>query len=50
MRYTVKIPEDLFVVWLNEEGTLEQVQYHHTLATVLLAYSMKIMKIERYTW
>lgn len=30
MPYTVKIPEDLFVVWLNEEGTLEQVHYDHT--------------------
>ena len=30
MQYTVKIPEDLFVVWLNEEGTLEQVHYDHT--------------------
>ena len=30
MQYTVKIPEDLFVVWLNEEGSLEQVHYDHT--------------------
>lgn len=30
MQYTVKIPEDLFVVWLNEEGILEQVHYDHT--------------------
>ena len=30
MQYTVKIPEDLFVVWLNDEGTLEQVHYDHT--------------------
>lgn len=30
MQYTVKIPEDLFVVWLNKEGTLEQVHYDHT--------------------
>ena len=30
MQYTVKIPEDLFVVWLNEEGTLEQVHYDYT--------------------
>lgn len=30
MQYAVKIPEDLFVVWLNEEsGTLEQVHYDH---------------------
>jgi len=30
MQYTVKIPEDLFVVWLNKEGTLEQVHYDYT--------------------
>jgi len=30
MQYTVKIPEDLFVVWLNEKGTLEQVHYDYT--------------------
>ena len=30
MQYTVKIPEDLFVVWLNDEGTLEQVHYDYT--------------------
>ena len=30
MQFSVKIPEDLFVVWLNEEGTLEQVHYDHT--------------------
>lgn len=30
MQYTVKIPEDLFVVWLNEEGLLEQVHYDYT--------------------
>jgi len=30
MQYTVKIPEDLFVVWLNEEGKLEQVHYDYT--------------------
>ena len=30
MQFTVKIPEDLFVVWLNDEGTLEQVHYDHT--------------------
>ena len=30
MQYAVKIPEDLFVVWLNEEGTLEQVHYDYT--------------------
>lgn len=30
MQYTVKIPEDLFVVWLNEEGSLEQVHYDYT--------------------
>jgi hypothetical protein len=30
MQYTVKIPEDLFVVWLNEEGALEQVHYDYT--------------------
>jgi len=29
IQYTVKIPEDLFVVWLNEEGTLEQVHYDY---------------------
>ncbi len=30
MQFSVKIPEDLFVVWLNEEGSLEQVHYDHT--------------------
>jgi len=30
MQFAVKIPEDLFVVWLNEKGTLEQVHYDHT--------------------
>ena len=30
MQYAVKIPEDLFVVWLNDKGTLEQVHYDHT--------------------
>lgn len=30
MQFTVKIPEDLFVVWLNDEGILEQVHYDHT--------------------
>ncbi len=30
MQYTVKIPEDLFVVWQNDEGTLEQVHYDYT--------------------
>lgn len=30
MQYTVKIPEDLFVVWLNKEGSLEQVHYEYT--------------------
>jgi len=30
MQYAVKIPEDLFVVWLNEEsGMLEQVHYDY---------------------
>lgn len=49
MQFSVKIPEDLFVVWLNEEGSLEQVHYDTIPTTVLLAYSMKIMKIEPYT-
>lgn len=35
MQYAVKIPEDLFVVWLNEEGTLEQVHYDHTYNSTL---------------
>lgn len=30
IQYAVKIPEDLFVVWLNNEDTLEQVHYDHT--------------------
>ena len=30
MQYAVKVPEDLFVVWMNEAGTLEQVHYDHT--------------------
>ena len=30
MQFAVKIPEDLFVVWLNKEGILEQVHYDHT--------------------
>ena len=30
MQYTVKIPEDLFVIWQNDEGTLEQVHYDYT--------------------
>ncbi len=29
MQFTVKIPEDLLIVWLNDEGTLEQVHYDH---------------------
>lgn len=29
MQYAVKIPEDLFVVWLNDKGTLEQVHYDY---------------------
>jgi len=35
MQYTVKIPEDLFVVWLNEEGTLEQVHYDYNYNSTL---------------
>ncbi len=30
MPYAVKIPEDLFVVWLNRQGKLEQVHYDYT--------------------
>jgi len=30
MPYAVKIPEDLFVIWLNSEGKLEQVHYDYT--------------------
>lgn len=30
MQYAVKIPEDLFVVWINDKGILEQVHYDHT--------------------
>ena len=30
MQFSVKIPENLFVVWMNEEGMLEQVHYDHT--------------------
>jgi len=35
MQYTVKIPEDLFVVWLNDAGTLEQVHYDYTYNSTL---------------
>jgi hypothetical protein len=35
MQYAIKIPEDLFVVWLNEEGTLEQLHYNHTYNSTL---------------
>ena len=35
MQYAVKIPNDLFVVWLNEEGMLEQVHYDHTYNSTL---------------
>lgn len=30
MQFSVNIPENLFVVWMNEEGMLEQVHYDHT--------------------
>jgi len=30
MQFSVKIPENLFVVWKNEKGLLEQVHYDHT--------------------
>ena len=30
MQFAVKIPEDLFVVWLNDKGKLEQVHYDYT--------------------
>ncbi len=30
MPFVVNIPQDLFVVWLNSEGKLEQVHYDHT--------------------
>ena len=30
MQFSVKVPENLFVVWLNEEGILEQIHYDHT--------------------
>jgi hypothetical protein len=35
MQYAVKIPNDLFVVWLNDEGTLEQVHYDYTYNSTL---------------
>lgn len=35
MQYTVKIPDDLFVVWMNDEDTLEQVHYDHTYNSTL---------------
>ena len=30
MQFSVNIPENPFVVWMNEEGMLEQVHYDHT--------------------
>lgn len=30
MPFAVKIPENLFVVWMNDEGLLEQVHYGYT--------------------
>jgi hypothetical protein len=30
MQFSVKIPENLFVIWMNKEGMLEQVHYDHT--------------------
>ena len=30
MPFAVKIPENLFVVWMNDEGLLEQVHYDYT--------------------
>ena len=30
MQFSVKIPENIFVVWMNDEGMLEQVHYDHT--------------------
>ena len=30
MQFSVKIPENLFVAWMNDEGMLEQVHYDHT--------------------
>ena len=35
MQHAVKIPEDLFVVWLNEKGILEQVHYDYTYNSTL---------------
>jgi len=35
MQYAVNVPNDLFVVWLNDEGTLEQVHYDHTYNSTL---------------
>lgn len=35
MPYVVNIPEDLFVLWLNDEGTLEQVHYDYTYNSTL---------------
>ena len=35
IQYAVNVPNDLFVVWLNEEGTLEQVHYDHTYNSTL---------------
>ena len=35
MQYAVNVPSDLFVVWLNNESTLEQVHYDHTYNSTL---------------
>jgi len=35
MQYAVNVPSDLFVVWLNDKGTLEQVHYDHTYNSTL---------------
>ncbi|PHS35876.1 MAG: hypothetical protein COB07_12890 [Sulfurovum sp.] len=35
MQYAVTVPDDLFVVWLNEDGILEEVHYDHTYNSTL---------------
>ncbi len=30
MQYVVKIPDDLFVTWINEDGMIEEVHYDYT--------------------
>ncbi len=35
MQYTVAVPNDLFVVWMNEDGLLEEVHYDYTYNSTL---------------